>query len=382
PRLPQPREGRVRLEGRRHVAHRGIRVLDGARLPLQLDPRERAHRRAPAQHAVRAVLCAQFRQGMRPGPAGERVQPDAVHSSRDLGRMLHRRSDTHDPVDRHRHLRGELGAVLDADPRDSAHVHRPAPRRSAERPVPKPRSGRRREGARTRADPARARPSLQSSPGTCGRSVRRSGSRSAVITTPGPSRAGRSRPSSRSPWANRCESWPEAGSTSRLAPYSGATTTRGEPRPSDRGVNTGPETASSRRSGAGWSGLGSSGPWRRRRGDCSESCRASSSRGPPTSVNSDTRSTRWAAPPARTRAPTWRRSPSRPRSRALLEPAPEATLLLVRDWRRPPVSGTSTALALRFAEEDLARLVVGGCLVARRNREAALCRSMPVWLTR
>ena len=58
--------GEVALKGNVDVAHGRLRVRHRERLPLELAARERAHRRVPAQHAVRARLRAQLRQRLRP----------------------------------------------------------------------------------------------------------------------------------------------------------------------------------------------------------------------------------------------------------------------------------------------------------------------------
>ncbi len=58
--------------------------------------------------------------------------------------------DAHDGVDRHRHLRGELGPVVDAGARDPAHLHGAAPRGLPVRSVPEHRAWRRTQGAGAR----------------------------------------------------------------------------------------------------------------------------------------------------------------------------------------------------------------------------------------
>ena len=90
-----------------------------------------------------------------------------------------------------RHLRGELGAVVDARRRDAAHVHGAARRRLPERPVPQRHPRRGHQGAGARPERPRARggdrarrvlPAVASRP-PCA-------SRCAATTTRGPSTAG------------------------------------------------------------------------------------------------------------------------------------------------------------------------------------------------
>ncbi len=207
PRLPQRGPGRPHPQGQQYLAHRRLLVRHRARLPVELAQRERPHGRLPAQHAVRARLRPQLRRSVQPRPGHGPAEPaHPLDGARELGGLLHGRVQPHP----RRHLRGqlpgELGTVVDAGPRDAAHLQRAARRRLPERPVPQRDHRRGHQGPGARPQRPRARGAHRA------RRVlpavdqgRHRGSRCARTTTPGPSTAAPPSSSSRSRSASRCD---------------------------------------------------------------------------------------------------------------------------------------------------------------------------------
>ena len=199
-----PRRGDA--QGRDDVAHRGLRVLDRARLPVELASRQLAHRRSAAQHAVRALVRAQLRQRLRSRAARERDEPDALDRARELDRAASptTRRGRRTPIDIDTYEASWAQSWTPVIATQLTYTGA-APRRLPGRPVPERRARRRAQGAGARPDEPRARGRhgarrLVPAPDQ----ARRCGSRSAATTTPGPSRAAPPRPSSRSPSASRC----------------------------------------------------------------------------------------------------------------------------------------------------------------------------------